>query len=60
METDTTDTSDTLNLGKKAVVEQEGMLKQVETLEQEEMLEGDGRDCQPLHLQLQVYGRDHW
>jgi len=24
------------------------------------ILEEDGRDCQPLHLQLQAYGGDHW
>ena len=35
-------------------------MEQEEILEQEQMLKGDGRDCQPLHLQLQVYGRDHW
>ena len=35
-------------------------MEQDEILEQEEMLEGDRRDCQPLHLQLQVNGGDQW
>ena len=29
-------------------------------VEQGDILEEDRRDCQPLHLQLQVYGGDHW
>ena len=32
-------------------------MEQEDISEQEEMLEGDGTDCQPLHLQLQEWLR---
>jgi len=54
VETDTSDTSDTANTSDTLTPGEGGSCGSGGILEE------DGRDCQPLHLQPQAYGRGHW